>query len=121
MLTSKLASFTGVVGAAMLALTIGSSASTAFAAQPDGQVSIKVSTADLNLASDAGARAALVRIRHAAKEICGGGDAEPSLVQQMQFYSCVNSSVERTVAAINLPTLTAVSEGHHVTAMASAH
>jgi hypothetical protein len=102
MLTSKLASVTGVVGAAMLALTIGSGASTAFAAQPDGQVSIKVSTADLNLASDA------------------GGDAEPSFSQQMQFRSCVRDTVERTVAAMNLPTLTAVSEGHHVTAMASA-
>ncbi len=120
MLTSKLPSFTGVVGAAMLALTIGSGASTAFAADPAGQVSIKVPVADLNLASDAGARAALTRIRHAAKEICGGG-AEPSLIQQTQFRSCVSGTVERTVAAMNLPTLTAVSEGHHVTAMASAH
>jgi UrcA family protein len=120
MLTSKLASLVGLVGAAVIAAAVGPGAITAFAASPDDQVSIKVSLADLNVTSDAGAHEALARINRAARQICGGGDAEPSFTQQMQFRSCVTGAVGRTVAAINQPALTAVSQGRHITAMASA-
>jgi UrcA family protein len=117
MLTSKLASFAGLVGAAMIAIAPG--ASTAFAATPDDQVSVKVSIADLNMNGEAGARVALSRIRYAAEEICRGGIDEQTLGEQMQSRSCETATVERTVASMNVPALTAVSHGHHVTAMAS--
>jgi UrcA family protein len=118
MLTSKLASVAGLIGATVLAAAIPA-ATSAFAATPD-QLTVKVSTADLNLNSEAGARVALARIRHAAKEICGDSGARTSLDQSMQLQACVNGVVERAVAASNQPTLVAVSQGRHVAAMASA-
>jgi UrcA family protein len=118
MLTSKLASVAGLIGATVLAAAIPA-ATSAFAATPD-QVTVKVSTADLNMNSEAGARVALARIRHAAKEICGDSGARTSLDQTMQLHACVNGVVERAVAASNQPTLVAVSQGRHMAAMASA-
>ena len=120
MLTSKLASLAGLVGAAMIAAAIGPGATTAFAASPDDPISVKVSLADLNMASDAGARTALARIQNAANRACGGDVSDQSLGEQMQFRSCAKQAVQRAVTAINQPALTAVSEGRHVTAMASA-
>ena len=117
---AKLASLAGLVGAALMVAAIAPGAS-AFAADPDGQVSLKVSIADLNLATEAGAREALARIQRTARHICGDGDAEPGLTQQLQFRSCVSEAVQHAVAAINAPMLTAVSQGRHTdTAMASA-
>jgi UrcA family protein len=121
MLTSKLASFTGLVGAAMIALAVGPGATSAFAASPDDPISVKVSIADLNMASEAGARTALARIQYAADRACGGDVSDQTLGEQMQFRSCARQAVERTIASINQPALTAVSQGRHVTAMASAN
>jgi len=120
MLTSKLASLVGLVGAAMIATAIGPGATSAFAASPDDPISVKVSIADLNMASEAGARTALSRIRYAAEKACGGDVADQTLGEQMQFRSCAKQAVQRAVTAINQPALTAVNQGRHVTAMASA-
>lgn len=118
---SKLPSLAGLIGAAVLVAAVGpGAAATAFAADPGAAVTLKVSIADLNMSSVAGAREALARIQRAARQICGG-DSEPSLTQQMQYRSCVSDAVQRAVAAMRLPTLTAVSQGGHVTtAIASA-
>ena len=121
MLTSKLASFAGLVGSAMIAITVGSGATTAFAASPDDPISVKVSLADLNMASEAGAQTALARIRFAANQACGGDLSDQTLGEQMQFRSCAKQAVQRAVASINQPALTAVSQGRHVTTMASAN
>jgi UrcA family protein len=121
MLTSKLASLAGLVGSAMIAITVGSGATTAFAASPDDPISVKVSLADLNMASEAGAQTALARIRLAANQACGGDLSDQTLGEQMQFRSCAKQAVQRAVAAINQPALTAVSQGRHVTTMASAN
>ncbi|HEX3405835.1 MAG TPA: UrcA family protein [Caulobacteraceae bacterium] len=121
MLTSKFASVAGLIGAAVLAAAIGPGATSAFAASPDDQATIRVSVDDLNMTSEAGARVALRRIQHAADEICGGDVTDRSLGEQMQVRQCARAAVERAVASINLPALTAVSGGRHVaTTMASA-
>lgn len=120
MSTSKLASLVGLVGAAMIAAAVGPGAATAFAASPDDPVSIKVSIADLNMASEAGAKEALARIQYAANQACGGDTSDQSLGEQMQFRACAKQAVQRAVTAVNQPALTAVSQGRHVTAMASA-
>ncbi|HWF78174.1 MAG TPA: UrcA family protein [Caulobacteraceae bacterium] len=115
---AKLASLAGLVGAAVMVAAI---VPPAFAADPDAPMSLKVSIADLNLKSDAGAHEALARIQRAARHVCGDGDVEPGLTQQVQFHNCVSQAVQHAVAAINAPALTAVSPGRHVdTAMASA-
>jgi UrcA family protein len=121
MLTSKLASFAGLVGSAMIAITVGSGATTAFAGSPNDPISVKVSLADLNMASEAGAQTALARIRFAANQACGGDLSDQTLGEQMQFRSCAKQAVQRAVASINQPALTAVSQGRHVTTMASAN
>jgi UrcA family protein len=121
MSNSKLASVAGLVVA--LAAAIGPvAASTAFAADAgaDSAITLNVSVGDLNLASEAGARRALSRIQHAADEICTGGIDERTLGEQYQAQTCTKGVVGRTVAEMNLPMLTAVSQGRHVTAMASA-
>jgi UrcA family protein len=117
MLTSKLMSVAGLIGAAALSAAIAPSC--AFAANLDDQVTVTVSTADLNMGSEAGARAALHRIQYAANEICGGDGGERGLGEQMESRSCVQATVKRTVASVNLPTLTAVSQGRHVSVLAS--
>ena len=121
MLTSKLASLVGLVGAAMIAAAVGPGAATAFAASPDDPISVKVSLADLNMASEAGAREALARLQYAANQACGGDVSDQTLGEQMRFRSCAKQAVLRAVTAINQPALTAASQGRHVTAMASAN
>ena len=121
MLTSKLTSAAGLIGAAVLVAAIGPGATSALAASPSDQVTIGVSVADLNMTSEAGARVALRRIQHAANEICGGDVADRTLGELMQSRDCERSAVKRAVASMNLPALTAVSEDRHVpAAMASA-
>jgi UrcA family protein len=120
---SKLASLAGLIGAALLVAAVGpGAASTAFAADraDDSAISLTVSTAGLDLGSETGARAALSRIRYAADEICRGGVDEQTLGEQMQSRACAKAAVERAVASMNLPALTAVSQHRHVTTMASA-
>ena len=119
---AKLASLAGLIGAAVLVAAVGPGAATAaFAANPDGPASLKVQISDLNLTSDAGAHEALTRIQRAARHVCGDGDTQPGLSQQIQFRSCVSESVQRAVVAINAPGLTAVSQGRSAaTAVASA-
>ena len=112
MFITKITSVAGCIGAAMLATAI---APAAFAASPDDQVTVKVSIADLNMSTEAGAKAALARINYAAREICGDNSGDkPSLSEHMQLRSCVTSIVAQTVASTNSPTLLAVSQGRHV-------
>jgi UrcA family protein len=116
MFTSKLASVAGLIGAAVIAAAVGPGAATAaFAATPDDQITIRVSVSDLNLSSEAGAQAALARIHHAAQDICGDDGNRTSLTEQAKLHACIDSTVERAMAASNLPTLVAVSRGRSVT------
>jgi|SRR6185312_955427 len=116
MSASKLMSIAGLVTMTVLAAATGPAA---FAATTDDQVAVRVSVADLNMTSEAGARAALARIRHAAREICGDSDNIVSLSEQMRLRSCLSGTIERAVASMNSPALLAVSQSHHVTTVAT--
>jgi UrcA family protein len=117
---SKFASVSVFVGAAVLAAATGPGATCAFAANLGDQVTVKVDTTDLNMGSEAGARQALRRIERAAVEICGGDavlpGADRTQGEQMQSEYCTQEVVKRTIASLNQPALTAVSEGRHVAA-----
>lgn len=77
-------------------------------ADPDA-VAVKVSYADLNLSSPAGAKTLLHRVREAAKEICGEPDRDLTSVALNQ--ACVKSMTDRAVVEINNPVVTALANG----------
>lgn len=95
--------------AAALALSLAASAQAAPPASrfdPD-IVSVRVPLIDLNLNHEAGARTALQRIRNAARQVCG--DPSPSLLHQSARYrDCQRDAVDRAVATLGIPTVTAV-------------
>jgi UrcA family protein len=78
---------------------------------------VKVSTAGLDITTEAGARTLLRRIEHAAAQVCGG---EPSsrMDRVQKFRPCTKEVVNRTVSEINAPTVTAVYEGRSSLVMA---
>lgn len=76
-------------------------------AQNADTVSVKVSYADLNTSSPAGARAMLQRIRTAAKAICGTESDDP-LDQLMIYRPCVDGVTNRAVVTLDDPTVTAI-------------
>jgi UrcA family protein len=121
MSTFRFASVSGFIGAAVLAAAIAPVATSAFAAPTDDQATVYVWTKDLNMFSEAGAREALSRIQWAADGVCGGvNDDGLTMEQRKEWQECAQAVVKRTVASMNLPTLTAVSQGRHVSALASA-
>ena len=101
--------FTLAAAAALcLGLTTGGHA--AFAQSPD-TMSVRVSYADLNLASQAGAKAVLQRIVNAAGTICGTEPTAP--LDRMDYARCVKATTDRAIASVGNPTLTAVSRGEN--------
>ena len=96
--------------AALTAAVIG--ASTAQAASSDAYGgAVHVSFADLNLSSGPGAAAALQRIREAATSVCG---AAPNIVDMGRtaiHRECMQTAVERAVASLNSPRVTALYTG----------
>ena len=78
---------------------------------------IKVSYADLDLSTAAGAATLYSRIRGAARQVCG---PEGVLDYHMRGWKrCFNGAVSNAVAKVNSPRLTALHEGKSpaVTAM----
>jgi UrcA family protein len=88
-----------------LALAVGA---TAAAAEPAESISQAVRVADLDLQSPAGARVALLRLRQAARTICGDNTGSRDLRQQMLFEACMREAVNATVAAAHNPLLAAL-------------
>jgi len=80
------------------------------AAAPAGkatdQTSIRVSFADLNLASRSGARTLVSRIRVAANELCGA-DLAGDLDRMAERARCVRATQDRAIRAVDRPTVTA--------------
>ena len=103
----------------MLAKTLLSSvialSATAFAAaaQPvDPEViSVKVSMADLDLGSKAGAAAGLSRIEAASEKACGGQPQTLQLRRQARYRACMKSTVSHAVASLGSPLVTAIYTG----------
>jgi UrcA family protein len=81
--------------------------------------SIKVSFADLDLSTQAGAATLYHRIRGAARTVCG--DEGSSYTDKAIWRACFNRAVGDAVAKVNNPQLTALHQGKSpsVTAMLS--
>jgi UrcA family protein len=94
-----------VISAAVLALALAASG----AASAQDQT-MRVRIGDLNVHSDAGATAALARIRTAAASFCGG-DGSRDLGAIAQQRACVSRMTWTAVSALHAPRVTALS-GH---------
>jgi UrcA family protein len=70
--------------------------------------SVAVSVQDLDLNHDAGAQAALQRIRAAAHEVCGEAPQLVDLSRSVIYRSCVNEAVERGVQSLDAAKVTAL-------------
>ncbi len=95
--------------AAALALTSGPAR--AGPAATDEPRSLTVRFADLNLASEAGARALLARLHAAADEVCAGPPDLRELERTSRYHGCVNDTVERALRQIRSPQVMAVAHG----------
>lgn len=101
--------FTLTALSATLALGMAACGQSAAAQTPD-TVSVKVSYADLNLSTEAGAKAMLQRIRTAAKKICGAEMDDP-IERLYEYKPCVNGTTDRAVAQFGNPIVTALNSG----------
>jgi UrcA family protein len=75
----------------------------------DGQMRVKL--ADLNLATDAGAKTALARIRWNAASFCDAGAGRQSLERSGAVDRCVGTMTRKSVAQLNAPLVTALLGG----------
>jgi UrcA family protein len=73
--------------------------------------SVPVAHGDLNLATAAGARTALQRMKVAANRVCGGKPSPKQLAGIVRYDACVDGAMSRAVAALNIPTVTALYTG----------
>ena len=89
-------------------LMSGCVAATATASVPQRNVQEKVvSYADLNLESDSDAAILFIRIRGAARTVCGLRNPGPLPLEILdRLASCANAATARAVAEVNAPTLT---------------
>lgn len=71
-----------------------------------------VNYSDLNINREPGAEAMLRRITSAADQICGRESQRTSLDRVALHQACVRSTVDRTVADLGSPMVTALNSGH---------
>lgn len=81
------------------------------AADPFERNAIKVSYADLNLSSEAGAKSLLARIKTASKQVCGPRPSSRDVRQSFHYQACYQDSLSQAVAAIDSPVLSAMLDG----------
>jgi UrcA family protein len=70
--------------------------------------SVKVSYADLNLSTLAGATTLYRRIERAARTVCGPESSLREIQRYRDWKNCYESAVSNAVARVNSPLLTAV-------------
>jgi UrcA family protein len=103
-------SFAAIAALAVLGFAASSHASPVGASDPN-TMTVSVSVADLNLSSAAGAKIVLRRIHNAATTICGD-EPDRRLTERFALYqSCVKTTVDRTVASLDSPVVTAMNGG----------
>jgi UrcA family protein len=90
---------------AVLALGIAAGGHTA-SAEDTATASVKVKYADLDLTSEAGARALLQRLHRAAKTVCGDRGDDP--FERYLWAPCVADATNRAVATLGNPLVTAL-------------
>jgi UrcA family protein len=94
---------------AALAALAGATASSA--TSPSDQYvthSVKVSFADLNLGSQAGAMALYERIQRAARKVCTPDTTERGLQRYRDWKACYDTAVTNAVGKVNSPLLSAL-------------
>ena len=105
--------------AAVAAITLFAGVSTASAATPSGDnVSVTISYSDLDLNTNAGARAMFARITHAAGEICGAQPDSQGLDQTRAYKGCMTSVTNRAVAKLGSAKVSAFAGRSSPTTMA---
>jgi UrcA family protein len=97
---------TRAIGALALAASV--IAGPAVAQSMDEPVNIKVSYGDLDIGHPAGAAVLLHRLDAAARKACGGAPDIRVLADVAAFDKCRGSALDRVVAEIHSPALTAV-------------
>ena len=102
---------------ASLVLTVSLVIAGAAAAQPnnnfgdlDSSRSVHVSYADLNLHTQAGARAIMARIDDAAVRACGGAPDLRMLERRALFNSCKTQTFNQAVRDLDAPLVTAMAD-----------
>ena len=68
----------------------------------------RVSYADLNLRTEAGARTLLGRIQGAAKKVCSPEPAPPDLTDQADYKTCLHDAQDGAVAELGNPRVSAL-------------
>jgi UrcA family protein len=97
-----------VAGAAAVLLACLFVLSSAFAAEPDGQVRTEdIMFRDLNVGTAAGLDALYERIQAAAQRVCAVSGA-PDLGAASASAKCTKDAEARAIEKINLPALTAL-------------
>ena len=82
--------------------------------------STRVSYADLDLQTEAGARAVFQRIRRAARSVCEI-NMDDAWDGRVRYFACVRDSTNHAVDKVNSPLVTAMnSEGHNKSQLALA-
>lgn len=96
-----------ILGISLVAMTVLGSVANAWPEYIRQDVSVRVS--DLNLSTEAGARAMLTRISLAAQKACGGSaffygtyTIAPSLARK-DFVTCQSNAVSGAVSSLNAP------------------
>ena len=74
----------------------------------DQTVSMRVSTADLNLESQAGAQVMLHRIHYAASIVCGFRADDSVLAMSRTYRRCMDDATERAVGKLDNPIVSAL-------------
>jgi UrcA family protein len=69
--------------------------------------STRVSYADLNLQSEAGARTMFQRIRHAARSVCEI-NLDDSWDGRVRYFACVRDTTDQAIAKLDSPLVTAM-------------
>ena len=102
---TALVTLTGIAATAVL---LGLGVTPAWSAAPDAH-SVTVSFRDLDLSTQAGAKALYGRIQSAARKVCGNPGAD--VIEQSIWRSCYRNAVSDAVGKVNSPLLTAVHTG----------
>ncbi|HEY2178395.1 MAG TPA: UrcA family protein [Caulobacteraceae bacterium] len=97
--------------AAMGALAYAVSSHAAPSSDSD-TVSVTVSLAGLDMASQAGGHAALQRITGAARIICGEAPSPVDLSGGPAYRACMKTAIDRAVDTLGNPIVTALNGGH---------
>ena len=94
------------IKSALIALATAAAFAPAALAEKPVTQSIKVGYADLDLSREAGARTLLVRMKMAARQICGPRPAAKQIAQTVRYETCSKAAISGAVATLDHPLVT---------------